>query len=267
MEFSLGQPQTPPRPLSIRITPMTPARRQMQLEKTLAYTSGERSTSPIYKKEIPFSKSPSARILKDLQDIPGVEHFLIPLTSQSVSPSSIVQEFQILGSDLTQIPKEMYLANRAEIEKTLYEAVHFLHDQGYLHRDIKPENVVWHDTAKRAKLIDFEYLISTKKSKNSSPGNYAGTIRRSSHSIFDEEEDLFAVKVSLQAMDLCHMTEEELKKQWGETPIEQQATAWCKTGGYRVRSTRKLKHRRPNKNGRSRKCKPSRRNRSRSMAR
>jgi serine/threonine protein kinase len=259
MAFALG--------LSIR-KPAPPS--PMRISKNIEYKSPTLSESPPGSptkiKTLDRKRRTSAIILKELNENNIIlEHYLAPLLSQKFDGSYIVQTFPMIGNDLTQIDRDTYRENRTTIQKTLLEAVSFLHSRGIIHRDIKPDNVVW-DGA-RSRLIDFDNIVRIGSARN----NFGGTIPRlNSSTRFTTDYDLYCAKVTIQALDVCYYPE-KIEEFWPDG-VEDYAKSLCHPavnakGGARMRSMRTTKRRSYKKNGRLRAGQSRRRNYTRHVAR
>jgi len=216
----------------------------------------------------------AAEILKELNEIPTVEFFLVPLLRQEVKFNIISQTFPKIGLDLLTIGDVVYEANRAVIIATLNQAVDFLHSRNILHRDIKPENVVWDPVALRAKLIDFVSLVRVNGDDIIEPNTFGGTIGHRNMTIrkskFSKDRDRFCVEVTIQALDRAYSGDDVAAARWpAGFSIETERFLPPPQGGKRSKSTRK--HRSHKKNGgarnRLRAGQSRRRNRSRTLAR
>ena len=261
--LKIKKPESPPTTPTIDVT----------------YTSPPPSPSNIIVKKLHITRIISASILKDLNTkFPDdVKTYLVPLLSQTVEQSTkfneqtdsnikileIVQTFPMIGSDLTQIHDETYYrTNRDTIIRTLFEAVNFLHSKKILHRDIKPDNIVW--DGKRARLIDFDNIVRIGSPRN----NFGGTIPRNNSTEFTQGYDIYCANLTIQALDFCLLTQEEVIAFWPGGINEYVKTKCTKAGGAAsARSTRLTKRHRPKKNGRLRASQSRRRNCTRHVAR
>ena len=280
--FALGKP---PPLLSIRATPKvmsTPERRRRG--DTLFYENpvlAQAYTDPaaIRTKRVTLRQhNPAEELLKELNEHPNVDLFLVPLIRQEVIGTNIHQTFPLVGHDLLNLPEGVYQANRDTIIKTLNQAIDFLHGQNILHRDIKPENIVWDPEAHRATLIDFQSLVRVHGEEIIEPNTFRGTIghrnRVTKEVKHSKDRDRYNAEVTIHALDTIYVG---VQAPAGFSEDIQQfvdaaaaaAAARAAEGGMRTRATRK--HRSHKKNGRPcdrlRASQSRRRNRSRTLAR
>ena len=213
----------------------------------------------------------AAEILKELNEFPTIDLFLVPLLRQEVNGNTIYQTFPIVGSDLATIEPDVYKENRARIIQTLNQAVDFLHSRNILHRDIKPENVIWdsHPDVLRAKLIDFDSLVRVNGDELIEANTFGGTIGHRNITLrksrFSKDRDRFCAEITIQALDRTCLGDVAAALLWPAGFSLETERFLPKRGGMRSRATRK--HRQPKKNDRLRAGQSRRRNRSRTLAR
>lgn len=116
-------------------------------------------------------------------------HFNIVKFLGTTEKNEIIMQYT--GIDLAKyIKKQIYISEELvlNIEKSIKNALEFIHSKGYVHRDIKPQNI----TLKTTSLI---YLIDfglARKTGTPSPG-FVGTLRFASVNTHDggkyEEND------------------------------------------------------------------------------
>jgi serine/threonine protein kinase len=249
--FAIGKP--PPLGL-IRAKPkvmLTPER--LQKSRDLSYENpNPHAGVAIITKDFPLRfRNPAAEILKELNEFPTIDLFLVPLLKQEVIGTGIYQTFPRVGVDLATIGPDVYQANRLIIMATLNEAVAFLHSRDILHRDIKPENVVWDPVAMRAKLIDFDSLVRVNGDEIIEPNSFGGTIGHRIQGLkstkFSKERDRFNVEVTIQALDRAYLGDEAAAALWpAGFSLNSEQFLPPPQGGKRSKSTRK--HRSQKKN-------------------
>ena len=269
--FAIGKP--PPLGL-IRAKPkvmLTPER--LQKSRDLSYENpNPHAGVAIITKDFPLRfRNPAAEILKELNEFPTIDLFLVPLLKQEVIGTGIYQTFPRVGVDLATIGPVEYQANRARIIATLNDAVAFLHSRDILHRDIKPENVVWDPVALRAKLIDFDSLVRVNGDEIIEPNSFGGTIRHRNNTLrkttFSKDRDRFNVEVTIQALDRAYLGDEEAHRLWQNDFFQETEQFLPGRGGKRSKSTRKYRSQKNNvgKSKRLRAGRSRRRNRSRTL--
>lgn len=166
----------------------------------------------------PFSEE-TAYLLKDIfQSDKSAKNFLSPLLFQFFKDNIVYQVYDGTAKDLSLIDKKTYLENRATIEKTLFDAIKYLHNKNILHRDITPDNIVWDDSSKRAKLIDLDLLVKIQPNTVTFIGqNSFGTIPRRGEKInsfnrhFTKNRNIYGAEISLAILNEFHGLEASIK--------------------------------------------------------
>ena len=71
-----------------------------------------------------------------------------------------VNSGESLDKFIQQKPEQ--LSEMLEVVEKTAEALHSVHEAGYLHMDLKPENILWNSKSKTVKLFDFDSAINMK---------------------------------------------------------------------------------------------------------